>query len=534
VSTQGSTGRTRVLLSFSSARADLARRIANDLRAANIEVRYDQWEGGGGPPAIQSVANEVDDVTFVLPLLTPSSAAATWVGAEWRRAIYDRAGARGIEVLPVRGEGDLRAIPDFLRNRSFADLCDRDYALELRRLLETIRDRSRDTGIKLPDCGREADAPRPPVMLPTNPICLEMGEKLAVVLEGEVGTCRFVDETVPMMYDGLFYELGVHFPELLLRVGSSVPPWAAQIVINDVPETQVAVRPDAVMVNDSVDAIIKLGISAEPAVNAATGAACAWIPARLASAALDKGLTTWDAHEFLILTLSSVLRRKAADFILTDDAHSMLERIETVFPVLVAESVPKTVSLFVLTDVLRRLVAELVSVRDLRRILMALADWGRVEDDPLLLTEYVRAALRRQITYQLSRGTNQLAVFLLHPDIETGIRESMRYTPTGSFIDLEPARLRKIVDAIYEAWCALPDGVQVPQILTTMEIRSSVRRLLAPSMPRLHVVSYQELRPDTEVQPLGRISFDGFSARSGVSVGGVPLWGDKVGPRNSG
>ncbi len=274
-------------------------------------------------------------------------------------------------------------------------------------------------------------------------------------------------------------------------------------MINDIPETEVEVRPDSVMVNDSVGALASLGVDAEPAVNPANGAASAWIPARAATAAHSRGLTTWDAREFLILALSAVLRRKAADFIGLDEARAMLARIEPVFPRLVAETVPKTVSLFVLTDVLRRLVVELVSVRNLRRILLALADWGRVENDPLLLTEYVRAALRRQLTHQLSRGTNQLVVFLLHPEIETAIRDATRHTATASYVDLEAARLRKIVDAIREPMRALPGGVQVPQILTLMEIRSSVRRLVGTSMPWLHVVSYQELRP-RHTHPAGR------------------------------
>ncbi|HEX6625488.1 MAG TPA: FHIPEP family type III secretion protein [Pyrinomonadaceae bacterium] len=163
-----------------------------------------------------------------------------------------------------------------------------------------------------------------------------------------------------------------------------------------------------------------------------------WIPARAAAAAVGRGLTTWDAHEFLVLALSAVLRRKAADFIGLDEARALLARIEPVFPQLVAETVPKTVSLFGLTDVLRRLVVELVFVRNLRRILLALADWGRVENDPLLLTEYVRAALRRQLTYRLSRVTNQLVEFLLHPEIETAIRDATRHTATGSYVELEP------------------------------------------------------------------------------------------------
>jgi type III secretion protein V len=338
-----------------------------------------------------------------------------------------------------------------------------------------------------------------------------------------------VDETVPMMYDGLFYELGVQFPELRVGVDRQLPPWAARIVINDIPE-QVEVCPDSVMVDDSVHAMAELGISAEPAVNPATGAACAWIPACFSAAARDSGLTTRDAHQFLILTLSSVLRRKAAAFIGEDEARAMLKRIEPVFPLLVAETVPKTVSLFVLTDVLRRLVAELVSIRDLRRILMALAEWGRVEGDTHILTEYVRAALRRQITHKLSHSTNQLVVFFLDSKIETSIRDSIRHTATGSFLDLEPAYRQKILDAINEPLAALPDGAQAPQILTTKEVRSSVRRLVAQSMPLLHVVSYEELTPAINIQPLGRISLDGFSPRPGVTVGGVPLWTEMVAP----
>jgi len=496
---------TRVLLSFSSAYAELARKIGNDLRTANIEVRYDAWEGGGGVPAIASVAAGVDDVGFVLPLLTPSDAAPTWIGAEWQAAIHDQARAQGVELLPVRGDGDLDAIPEFLRERSFADLRDRDYTFELRRLVETIRERSGDTSVRLPDAERAADAKRPP----SSPLTLEVGHALAPVLEGDESTRAFVDEMVPMLADGLFYELGVQFPALQLRAAPDLAPSSARIVINGVPEAEVAVRPGCVMVNDSLAALAALGIAAKEEVNPVTGADCAWIAAHEAAAAVERGSTTWDPREFLILALSATLRRKAADFIGIDAARAMLAQIEPVFPQLVAETVPKTVPLFVLTDVLRRLVAELVSIRNLRRILMALADWGRLEHDPLMLTEYVRAALQRQITHQLSRGTNRLVVFLLDPAIETMIRDAIRHSATGSYVELEPARLKQIVDTIGETMATLPNGVQVPQILTLMEIRSCVRRLVATSMPWLHVVSYQELRPDTNIQPVGRISLDG-------------------------
>ena len=185
---------------------------------------------------------------------------------------------------------------------------------------------------------------------------------------------------------------------------------------------------------------------------------------------------------------------------------------------------PKTVSAFLLTDILRRLVVESVSIRHLPGILMALAEWGRVESDPLFLTEYARAALKRQISHKLSRGTKQLVIFLLDPDIESPIRESLRHTPTGSYVDLASDYLRKILEVIQNAMRAIPNNVQVPQILTTMEIRAAIRRLVALSIPQLYVISYQELMPDYNIQPVGRISVNkGTSWRSSARVGGVPL-----------
>ena len=141
-------GRTRVLLSFSSAYAGLAREVAGDLRAAGVDVRYDQWDGGGGVSGVQSVAADLTDVTFLLPLLTPSAAAPTWIGDDWMRTICDEAQRRNITILPIAAAGDLRHVPGFLRDASYANLRDR-RAAELRRLILTIRERSNDARIFL-------------------------------------------------------------------------------------------------------------------------------------------------------------------------------------------------------------------------------------------------------------------------------------------------------------------------------------------------------------------------------------------------
>ena len=524
MSKQSGLGKTRVLLSFSSAFADLAGRLGDDLKTANIEVCYDPWEGDGDVSASPDFDNVITNVAFVLPLLTPSNASRTWIGHEWKQAVYDKALAHNIEVLAVRGEGDVSAIPKFLRDRRFADIYKRGYFAELRRLIQAIRDRSGDTRIILPADRLEAHSARTSISLAEHPLVVELGEKLQPLFESDTGLNPFEEEMIPMMRDGLFYELGVPFPAPHLRFSPDVPQSNARIVTNGIPECEVEILVDCVMVNDSVPAMTNRGFTAEPVINPVTNAKCAWIAADKSAAAEEHGLTTWDTYGFLIFALSAVLRRKAAAFIGLEESRLLLEKIQPVFPHLVAESVPKTVSLFLFTDVLRRLVAEEISIRDLRRILLVLAQWGRLENDSLMLAEYARAALKRQITYKFSRGTNQLIVFLLHPDLENTIREHTRHTSTGSYVDMEPKQLSQILNAIQTPLKALCDDVQVPQILTVMEVRSSVRRLVAPLMPKLHVVSYQELMPNVNIQHAGVISLDGFKARPGVSVGGVSVW----------
>jgi type III secretion protein V len=196
----------------------------------------------------------------------------------------------------------------------------------------------------------------------------------------------------------------------------------------------------------------------------------------------------------------------------------MVGKLALAFPHLVAETVGRTLSVFMLSDVLRRLVAEEVSIRNLRRIVMALAEWTRVESDPLYLTEYARAALKREITHRLTSGINDLVVFLLDPTVEDLIREATVHTPTGSYVNLPVEKLRSLLDAIRQSVASLGEGARIPAILTVMEIRAAVRRLVAPSMPLLRVTSYQELTPAQKIQPIGRITLDGSGSRRDFAV----------------
>ena len=339
------------------------------------------------------------------------------------------------------------------------------------------------------------------------PIVLEVSDSLVPFIDSRQDGGRFLFELIPFMRDGLFVELGVRFPGVRARGNPGLPPGAYQIQINEVPVVTGQVTLDHVLVNDTADRLRLMNIDGIEAVNPATRQPAAWVPLDNKDMMEAAGLTTWDVPGYIILHLAAVLRRHAREFVGVQETQSMLDQLDKAFPAVVKEVIPKVVSVLKLTDILGRLVEEEISIRDLRGVLQAIAEFGQVETDNVMLTEHVRAALKRYVSHKYARGTNTLVVYLLDPQIEEAIRSSIKRTSAGTHLALEPDIAQEIVQAVKNECGHLPPSAQRPVILTAMDIRRYVRKLLEYEFnPPFSVVSYQELSPDLNIQPVARIS----------------------------
>ncbi len=339
------------------------------------------------------------------------------------------------------------------------------------------------------------------------PIVLEVSDALVPFVDSRQDGGKFLFELVPFMRDGLFVELGVRFPGVRARGNPGLPPGAYQIQINEVPVVTGQATLGHILVNDTVDRLRLMNIEGFDAVNPATRQPAAWVPEQHKDMLESAGLTTWDVPGYMILHVASVLRRHAREFVGVQEVQTMLDQLEKAFPAIVKEVVPKVVTVLKLTDILGRLVEEEISIRDLRGILQALAEQGQLEADSVMLTEHVRSALKRYVSHKYARGTNTLVVYLLDPQIEDAIRSSIKRTSAGTHLALEPDIAQEIVQAVKNECGHLPPTAQRPVILTSMDIRRYVRKLLEYEFnPPFSVVSYQELSPELNIQPVARIS----------------------------
>jgi type III secretion protein V len=339
------------------------------------------------------------------------------------------------------------------------------------------------------------------------PIVLEVSDALVPYVDSRQDGGKFLFELIPFMRDGLFVELGVRFPGVRARGNPNLPPGAYQIQINEVPVVTGQATLGHVLCNDTVDRLKLMNIQGFEAINPATRQPAAWVPEQFRETLESAGLTTWDVPGYIILHLAAVLRRHAREFVGVQETQSMLDQLEKAFPAIVKEVVPKVVNVLKLTDILGRLVEEEISVRDLRSILQSLAEYGQVEADNVMLTEHVRSTLKRYVSHKYARGTGTLVVYLLDPQIEEAIRGSIKRTSAGTHLALEPEIAQEIVQAVKAECGHLPPSAQRPVILTAMDIRRYVRKLLEYDFnPPFSVVSYQELSPDLNIQPVARIS----------------------------
>jgi type III secretion protein V len=340
----------------------------------------------------------------------------------------------------------------------------------------------------------------------TVPLVLQVSEALTPLLDTATDTGKQFYEQLVQVRNGLYYDLGVIFPAIQVKGNTPGEAGSYTIWANEVPVVSGQIRLDAALVNDTAENLAIYGFKAEDTSNPATGKAAAWVPRADAERAKAVGLQVWDTHEILLLHVTHYLKRNARDFIGIQEVQGMVAALKQYYPTLVEETIPKPISLQTLTEILRRLVEEEVSIRDLKIILQTLCEWGRVEHEVLALTEQVRAGLKRKICYQISHGRPLLFVYRLDPEFEDMFRNSIRQSASGAYLSMDPASSQQLMGAARAQIGDLPPGAQRPVIVTDAEIRRFVKRLLDFAIPEITVLSYDQLTPQINLQPLGTIS----------------------------
>jgi type III secretion protein V len=302
----------------------------------------------------------------------------------------------------------------------------------------------------------------------------------------------------------LYQAVGVPFPGVHLRFNGDTKSGEYTILLYDIPVAQGLIDYEAVLPLAD-DQILNLAdIPFETKDDFLPGIATRWVPQDYLQQLRDKQIEVLFAPQILSHHLAYVLRRFANKFVGIQETHLLLMQVESQYSELIKE-VYRNMSIGRIAGVLRRLVAEDVSISNLRAILEAMVVGGSQVDNDENLTELVRSHLKDQISFKYCQGNNMLPVILIDPVTEDVLRDSIRQTPQGVSLVLESVDSRNFNDAI-KSMISQQSAGNKPVLLTSLDLRRYVRQMIEQDFYELPVLSYPELAAQITVQPIGRIS----------------------------
>jgi type III secretion protein V len=334
----------------------------------------------------------------------------------------------------------------------------------------------------------------------TVPLLVDIGPEVQAMIRPDI-----LNEELAAVRRALYFDLGVPFPGISLRLNETIRNGSYAILIHEVPCGQGDLKPRHLLTRDTPENLDLVGIPYIKEKPFLPRIETIWVPDGHREAMRAAGIPFMDPVQVLSYHIGHVLRRYADEFIGIQETRFLLTRMEDRFPELVKE-VQRIVPLQKISEIFQRLVQEGVSVRNMRAILTALIDWGQKEKDTVLLTEYVRGALKRQICYRYSSGMNILPAYVLTPELEDTVRGAIRQTSAGSYLALDPRTTRQIVDKVRGAMGDVSQQARKPVLLTSMDVRRYMRKIIEVDCADLPVLSYQELTTDIAVQPLAKVS----------------------------
>ncbi len=334
---------------------------------------------------------------------------------------------------------------------------------------------------------------------PTVPLLMDVSSHLRASFDPEV-----LNEELLKIRRALYFDLGVPFPGIQLRFNDTLPPETYNILLSEVPVSQGKLRPGYLLVRESTQNLEALQIAYEADKKFLPNIPTVWVSADLKEPMAKAGLSFMDPGQVLTYHLAFVLRKYSADFLGIQETKFLLSSMEARFPDLVREAT-RVLPIQKVAEILQRLVSEDISVRNLRTVLEALIEWGQKEKDSVLLTEYVRSTLKRHISHKYSSGQNVLPAYMLAPNVEDTMRGAIRQTSAGSYLALDPATSKRLVENIKRTVGDLSHSAQKPVLLTSMDIRRYLRKMIEQELYELPVLSYQELTQEINIQPLARV-----------------------------
>ena len=230
--------------------------------------------------------------------------------------------------------------------------------------------------------------------------------------------------------------------------------------------------------------------------------------------------------------LKGCLTQHLTELIDDTETRTLLETHQAVAEDLIHSVVPQMISVTALTTILRELVHERVSVRELSAILQSIAEW-HVAGEKGKITSVVRPSVENGVVPQLQalsvgRAAPASEMKELLADVRIGLRRAVSRSiadpswnvsgwvlapEVDHFLSkvafagspLEPTLAEQLIQSTKTKTQGIKKG-EVAVILTTKYARSTLAALIREDCPHARVIAFEELSREVRLSVRGKIT----------------------------
>ena len=235
------------------------------------------------------------------------------------------------------------------------------------------------------------------------------------------------------------------------------------------------------------------------------GIEAVWIAEEEKRTAEINGYSVVDATSVMITHLAETLKQVSHLILTRQEVQSLIDRVKESNPALITELLPDLVNLGIIQRVLQNLLREGVPIKNLPLILETLADYAPVTKNPDELSEQVRRRLGTYFISQYESEPGLIKCITIDPRLEQNLMTRIQRSHFETTLALDPNTAQYLLRELTIRSNSLAEQGLSPITILTAELRLAFKRFFEPSLPKLIVLSYQELPSQTEIQNTGII-----------------------------
>ena len=333
-------------------------------------------------------------------------------------------------------------------------------------------------------------------------LALEVGHGLLALIDPNQGAKLL--ERIDDIRKHIAMEMGLILPGVRLSDNLTIKPNGYMIKIRNVEVASGEVNPERILAIGTEEQLRPL--KGPRCVDPTYGMPAVWISQEQRTMAEVKlGCMIFTPVSVILTQLTEVIRVHSHELLGRKETALLIKEVEENHPEVLKEIYPENLSIVEIQKVLKNLLKEDISIRDLVLILETLGDYINITRDADILSEYVRQALARNICREYQDNEGIVNVITIDKELRNFIARIMANKEDDFNLIQEENIEEVILSNFSKTFQSLIDKRIRPIVLSSPNARLMLKKFTKKTFPNLAVISYKEIAPGTNIKNTGHL-----------------------------